>query len=109
MHIKIYLARPDLNAILHSHSCYSTALAIAKMPIGPIVDEIIVVDTGSTDRTKDIAVVFGANVFDFQWTDDFSEARNNLGSVYQELGLIDKAAEFRRSGAQRRTRSGNRG
>ena len=41
-----------------------------------IVDEIIVVDTGSTDKTKDIATVFGARVFDFPWTGDFSEARN---------------------------------
>ena len=40
------------------------------------VDEIIVVDTGSTDRTKEIAAVFGAKVFDAPWNDDFAEARN---------------------------------
>ena len=40
------------------------------------VDEIIIVDTGSTDLTKEIARKYGANVFDFEWTDDFSEARN---------------------------------
>ena len=42
----------------------------------PAVDELILVDTGSTDRTKDIARAFGAKVFDFPWTNDFSEARN---------------------------------
>ena len=42
----------------------------------PAVDEMIVVDTGSTDRTKGIAKAFGAKVFDFPWTNDFSEARN---------------------------------
>ncbi|MHB8110361.1 MAG: glycosyltransferase [Syntrophorhabdaceae bacterium] len=42
----------------------------------PVADEIIVADTGSDDRTKDIARAFGAQVFDFPWTDDFSEARN---------------------------------
>ncbi len=42
----------------------------------PVADEIIVVDTGSTDRTKDIARAFGAKVYDFTWTNDFSEARN---------------------------------
>ncbi len=46
------------------------------MNMKPLVDEMIVVDTGSTDRTKDIASIFGANVYDFEWTDDFSEARN---------------------------------
>ncbi|MFZ7125417.1 MAG: glycosyltransferase [Desulfobacterales bacterium] len=42
----------------------------------PIVDEIIVVDTGSTDSTKHIASIFGAKVFDFKWNNDFAAARN---------------------------------
>ncbi|MFS0555829.1 glycosyltransferase [Brevibacillus sp. 179-C9.3 HS] len=40
------------------------------------VDELIVVDTGSTDQTKQIAVECGAKVYDFAWTDSFAEARN---------------------------------
>lgn len=42
----------------------------------PVVDDIVVVDTGSMDGSKDIAWAFGARVYDFQWTDDFSKARN---------------------------------
>ncbi|WP_313133904.1 glycosyltransferase [Anaerocolumna sp.] len=41
-----------------------------------IVDEIIIVDTGSTDRTKEICLDYTNKVFDFDWIDDFSAARN---------------------------------
>lgn len=41
-----------------------------------IVDEMIVVDTGSTDKTREVAASYGAKVFEFEWTGDFSEARN---------------------------------
>ena len=42
----------------------------------PWVDEMIVVDTGSTDRTVEIAQDLGATVSFFEWPDDFSAARN---------------------------------
>ncbi len=41
-----------------------------------LVDEIIVVDTGSTDRTIEIAREFGAKVIETEWVDDFSAVRN---------------------------------
>ena len=41
----------------------------------PIVDEIVVVDTGSTDATRKIAAQYG-RVLEFPWIDDFSAARN---------------------------------
>lgn len=40
------------------------------------VDEIIVVDTGSTDKTVEVAESFGAKVFYREWDDDFSAPRN---------------------------------
>ena len=41
-----------------------------------LTDEIIIVDTGSTDRTKEIASGYTSKVFDFIWKDDFAAARN---------------------------------
>jgi glycosyltransferase involved in cell wall biosynthesis len=39
-------------------------------------DELVITDTGSVDRTKEIAAEFGATLYDFPWIDDFSAARN---------------------------------
>lgn len=41
-----------------------------------LADEIVIADTGSTDRTKAIAEKMGARLYDYGWTDDFSAARN---------------------------------
>ena len=41
-----------------------------------IVDEIIIVDTGSTDKTIEIAKAYNSQIYCFDWIDDFSAARN---------------------------------
>jgi len=44
--------------------------------VGDLFGEKIIVDTGSTDRTKEIAAGFGARVVEFAWVDSFAAARN---------------------------------
>ncbi|QEZ70156.1 glycosyltransferase family 2 protein [Paraclostridium bifermentans] len=59
------------------------------------VSEIIVVDTGSIDKTKEIALEFGAKIFDYKWNNNFSDARNF--AIRQSTGdwnLILDADEF---------------
>lgn len=53
-----------------------TVLGRCLRSVQGVVDETIVVDTGSSDRTKQIATDCGAQLFDFPWVDDFSAARN---------------------------------
>ncbi len=54
----------------------SANIADALACFTPFAEEIIVVDTGSRDNTKEIAARFTSKIYDFEWTDDFSAARN---------------------------------
>lgn len=44
--------------------------------VADLMDEIIIVDTGSTDRTKEVAARYTDQIYDFTWIGDFSAARN---------------------------------
>lgn len=44
--------------------------------VADLVDEIIIVDTGSEDRTKEIAAGYTDKIYDFKWVNDFAAARN---------------------------------
>lgn len=63
----------------------------------PFVDEMIVVDTGSTDRTKELAREAGARVLDFTWVRDFAAARNYaLEQSDADWNLVLDADEYLR-------------
>ena len=51
-------------------------LARCLNSVKDIADEIIIVDTGSTDKTMKIAKKFTNNIYEFEWINDFSAARN---------------------------------
>jgi len=53
-----------------------TSLPQCLESVRDVVDEMVVLDTGSTDKTVEIAREFGAKVYHFDWCDDFAAARN---------------------------------
>lgn len=58
--------------VKNEERCLKRCLESAK----PIVDRMIVLDTGSEDRTREIAREIGAEVYEYEWQNDFSAARN---------------------------------
>jgi tetratricopeptide (TPR) repeat protein len=74
-------------------------LARCLHSVSPVVDEIIIVDTGSTDATVRIAAEFNATVAHFDWSNDFSAARNfALGKTTGDWILVLDADEFASAG-----------
>jgi tetratricopeptide (TPR) repeat protein len=60
-----------------------------------LFDEVIVIDTGSADRTVEIALLFGASVSEFLWCDDFAAARNaSLARATGDFAFWLDADEF---------------
>lgn len=63
--------------------------------VSQLVNEIVIIDTGSTDRTKEIAVRYGAVIYDYPWCDDFSAARNYaLDQATNPWSLVLDADEY---------------
>jgi glycosyltransferase involved in cell wall biosynthesis len=56
------------NEEIHLDNCLKSFQGIWK--------ELLIVDTGSTDKTKEIAQKYNARILDFEWINDFSAARN---------------------------------
>ncbi|MGF1515730.1 MAG: tetratricopeptide repeat protein [Elainellaceae cyanobacterium] len=70
-------------------------LAACLKSAQPIVDEIIIVDTGSTDATPEIAQQFGASVHHTPWNNDFAAPRNlALQQATQDWVLVLDADEY---------------
>ncbi len=59
------------------------------------VNEIIIVDTGSSDKTIKIAEEYGAKVYNYEWKNDFADARNfSINKASSEYILVLDADEF---------------
>ncbi len=77
--------------VKNEEHCIASCIASVRH----LVQEIVVVDTGSTDRTREVAAAGGARVYDFVWCDDFAAARNySLEQATGEWILVLDADEM---------------
>lgn len=75
----------------HLEKCLS---ALKKL-LDNVSSELIIVDTGSTDKTKEIALKYTDKVYDFEWINDFSAARNyGLEKAVGEWFMFIDADEY---------------
>ena len=58
-----------------------------------VVDEMVIADTGSTDRTREVAARYGARILQIPWEDDFAKARNQALEASRPLGAGAHADE----------------
>jgi tetratricopeptide (TPR) repeat protein len=80
-----------LSMIVKNGEC---TLAQCLDSVRGVADEIVIADTGSTDRTLEIARQYGATVFSIPWENDFAKARNrSLAQVRSEWVLMMDADE----------------
>lgn len=71
--------------------CLANCLGNAR----DFVDEIVIVDTGSTDSTLEIAGEFTDKIYRYQWTDNFSDARNySLSKATKDWVIVLDADEI---------------
>lgn len=59
LHLAIYRARPDVGAVIHTHSVYASAFAVAGYPIPPILDEQVMMLGGAVEVAE-----YGASASD---------------------------------------------
>ena len=61
------------------------SLPLCLNSVKNIADQIVIVDTGSIDKTINIAKSFGAEVYNYEWSDHFARARNESIKYFQVL------------------------
>jgi L-fuculose-phosphate aldolase len=105
MHTAIFKARPDVNAIIHSHAVYSTIVAVLRKPIPPIVEELVVyvgdevkvaeyASAGSDDLAQYAVSALGENAAILLANHGNLCVGKNMLKAFNLCALVEKAAHI---------------
>jgi len=105
MHLAIYQARKDVNAVIHSHAIFSTIMAVLRKPILPIVEELVVyvgdevkvaeyASAGSDELAKNAVKTLGENAAILLANHGNLCVGKNLLKAFNLCALVEKAARI---------------
>ncbi len=105
MHLAVYQARADVNAVIHSHAVFSTVMAVLRKPIPPIVEELVVyvgdevrvaeyASAGSDDLAKFAVQALRENAAILLANHGNLCVGKNLLKAFNLCALVEKAAHI---------------
>jgi len=113
VHLAVYAARPDVNAIVHTHSKWASARAVARMPIPPVVDEMVVylggqvelaeyAASGSDELASHVVEALGPRSAVLLSAHGVLTTGMNLSKAYKNAALVEHIAQVVTVAAQLR-------
>ena len=105
MHLAVYAARPDVGAVVHTHSKWASARAVAGAPIPPIVDEMVVyfggpvevaayAPSGSDELAENVSAALGPRSGVLLGSHGVLTTGKDLKRAYKNAELIEHIAQI---------------
>lgn len=105
LHVAVYKARPDVNAIFHTHAVYCTILAVNRIPLPPIIEEMLpylggevqvseYAQSGTTELAANAVAALGPRAAALIANHGNLAVGKNLAKAWAALELLERTAKI---------------